>query len=37
MIAASALNHKTVLVSADKIYQDIISVNAELELEDWTI
>jgi predicted nucleic acid-binding protein len=37
MIAASALNHKTVLVSADKIYKDIISVNAELVLEDWTI
>lgn len=37
IIAASALNHKAVLVSADKIYKDVISINAELALEDWTI
>lgn len=35
MIAASALNHNTVLVSADRIYHDIQLINSELKLENW--
>lgn len=37
MLAADALNHHAVLVSADKIYQDIRLINSELNLENWTI
>ncbi len=37
IIAADALNHRAVLVSADKIYQDILIINPELNLENWTI
>jgi predicted nucleic acid-binding protein len=37
MIAADTLNHRTVLVSADKIYQDIQLIKPELNLENWTI
>ena len=37
MIAADTLNHRTVLVNADKIYQDIQLIKPELNLENWTI
>jgi predicted nucleic acid-binding protein len=37
MIAADTLNHRAVLISADKIYQDIQLIKPELNLENWTI
>ena len=37
MIAASALNQHAVLVSADKIFQDICLFMPELKLENWTM
>ena len=37
MIVASALNHQTVLVSADNIYKDIQLIKPQLKLENWTI
>lgn len=37
MIAASALNQQAVLVSADKIFQDISLLMPELKLENWTM
>ena len=35
IIAASALNHQTVLISDDKIYNDIQLIKSELILENW--
>jgi len=37
IIAASALNHQTILISDDKIYRDIQLIKPELNLENWTI
>ena len=37
IIAADALNHRAVLVSADKIYQDIQFIKPELNIENWMI
>ncbi len=37
MIAASVLEQNIILVSADKIYNDIYFLNSELQIEDWTI
>jgi predicted nucleic acid-binding protein len=37
IIAADALNHRAVLVSADKIYSDIQLIKPELNLKNWTI
>ena len=37
MIAADALNHHAILVSADKIYSDIQIIKPELKMENWII
>jgi predicted nucleic acid-binding protein len=37
IIAACSLNHETVLISADKIYNDIQIIKPELNIENWTI
>lgn len=37
MIAACALNHKIILVSADALFSEISSIDASLKLENWTL